>query len=227
MPSIFGRRDFLGSALTFGAVGAAGASLAEGAQGGEARSSKSGSYRFVNLNRVMESWSRAKKLQEEFSAEFEKRTDALKSRLADAERKRQEARSYQQGGSSEEGRRREREVALSLAEIQYDQEQLKKDRDERRVRVLLSAYQQIQDAVGKWAAQNGVDCVFTIQEDDTQSTDLAERYGRILVRQVLWHSKDLDISEEIVKLLEASSPAPSAPAPAVAPATRPASKDNK
>jgi hypothetical protein len=141
-------------------------------------------------------------------AEFERRGEGLRSRLSELEKKNQEMRSFQASGASEEFKKRAREVALAAAELKYDEEQIKKDKADQRLRILLSSYQQIQTVVAKWSAENDVDAVFVIQEEDSAEGDLLGRYERALVRQVLWYSKDLDISEDVVKLLEVSSPAP-------------------
>lgn len=173
---------------------------------------KSSRYRFVNLNRVLEGWSKAKKMQEDYAADFERRNDALRARLATLEKMTQEVKSYQPGGRSEEFKRKAREVALAAAELKYDQEQVTKDRADQKLRILLSSYQQIQDVVAKWSSEHDVDAVFVIQEEDGAESDLVGRYERALVRQVLWYSKDLDISDEVVRLLEAATGAASRPA---------------
>ena len=165
-------------------------------------------YRFVNLNKVLEGWTKAKKTQEEFSAEFDRRAEGLRTRIADIQKKSQELNTLQQAGSTDEARKRARDLKIATEEVKYDQEQLKNDQRERRLRILLSSYQQIQDVVAKWAAKNDVDAVFVIQEEDAADSDLLGKYERALVRQVLWYSKDLDISEEVVKLLEVAAPAP-------------------
>jgi len=169
---------------------------------------KTSRYRFVNLNRVLEGWSKAKKMQEEYAQEFERRNDALRARVSELEKKSQEMKSFQAGGKSEEFKKRAREIALAAAELKYDDEQVKKDKADQKLRILLSSYQQIQEVVSKWSSENDVDAVFVIQEEDAADTDLVGRYERALVRQVLWYSKDLDISDDVVKLLEVSSPAP-------------------
>jgi Skp family chaperone for outer membrane proteins len=220
-----GRTVFLGFLLVLcGSLAAAPA-----AQGSDSRvadasvkkaADKGTRYRFVNLNKVLEGWSKAKKNQEDFAAEFDKRAEALRQKLNDLQ-KSLELKTFQQAGSSEEVRKREREIKLGNEELKIDTDQLQKDRNERRLRLLLSAYQQIQDVVAKWASKNDVDAVFVIQEEDPADADLLGKYERALVRQVLWYSKDLDISEEVVKLLEVAAPAPLI-APANGPASRPA-----
>jgi Skp family chaperone for outer membrane proteins len=171
-------------------------------------SDKGTRYRFVNLNKVLEGWSKAKKTQEEFVQEFDRRTDALRVRAADLQKKQQELQNMQLAGATDEAKKRLRDFTLASNEFKFDQDQLKNDQKERRLRILLSSYQQIQDVVAKWASKNDVDAVFVIQEEDAADADLMGKYERALVRQVLWYSKDLDISEEIVKLLEVAAPAP-------------------
>jgi Skp family chaperone for outer membrane proteins len=189
------RRGFLGSALAFGALatGAAAASTT----GGQASGSR---IRFVRPNAILKDWERAKQAHGEFEAEFRRRAEAIQERLTTLDKKRQELKSFP--SASPQARTAARALAQDLASIQYDQEELKRDRDDRRLRMLLSEYQQIQDASARWAKGKEVDAIFSIHEEEaTDAEDLTGRFERAVVRQVLWSAKELDVTQEVVHLL--------------------------
>lgn len=225
----FDRRNFISNALMLGAAGAAGAGAAASAdaapsvrEAASAQGAPKSNYRFVSINRVLAGWAYAQKLQDDFKAEYDRRSEALQARQVDLQKKASELSSMQIAGSTEEARRKERELTLESNALKYDIEIIKKEKSEKRLRILLSEYQQIQEAAGRWAAQNGVDSVFVIQEEDPQDDDLSGRYERAIVRQVLWYSKELDITDTVLKLLQASGPVPAPAASRPAAASQPA-----
>jgi Skp family chaperone for outer membrane proteins len=186
---------------------------------------KKSRYRFVNINKIVQSWSRAKKMQEDLVADFDRRAQGLNERANELKAKQLNLQSYQTAGQSDELKKKTRELAIGAEEFKYDTEQLKKDKSQGKLRILIFSYQQIQDVVAKWSSENDVDAVFVIQEEEAGDTDLLGIVERASVRQVLWYSKDLDITDDVLKLLEASVPA----APTSRPATtsRPANQGNK
>lgn len=203
MTSFLGRSTILGTALVLGLFGASalGSARYSPVQGAASRPS----FRFVNLNKVLVGWDYAKKLNEDFKLEFDSKTEALQARQKALQKKRDEIATLQaSGGVTDETRRRERELSLDLAALDYDLKVLKNEKTEKRLRILLSEYQQIQAISGKWAEKNGIDAVFVIQEEDAGDEDLQGRYERAIVRQVLWYSKDLDVTDDVLKLLQAS-----------------------
>jgi Skp family chaperone for outer membrane proteins len=198
MTQVSGRRHFIASALTFGAVGAA----ASAATPLDLTSPQAGSkYRYINLNKAIAQWDYVKKQQDEFEKEFGGKMDALQTRQKDIQKKRDQLTELQKGGQSAQTRELERTITIATGELQYDLDQLKKESEERRLRILLAAYQQIQEVAGKWAAQNNVDAVFVVQDDDPSDQNLVRRYERASVRQVLWYAKELDVTDQLLKLL--------------------------
>ncbi|MBI3819142.1 MAG: OmpH family outer membrane protein [Planctomycetes bacterium] len=212
MTSILLRSVALCSVLLLGAAGASVSGNTE-----NARTATKPNYRFVNLNKALEGWDYAKKLQVEFKSDFDQRTDALQGRQKMLQQKNDELTTLSAGGSTDDTRRREREIALEASALKYDLEVFKKEKYERRLRILVSEYQQIQSIAGKWAEKNGIDAVFVVQdEDSTIDDDLNGKYERAVVRQVLWYSKDLDVTDDVLKLLQATvtQPANAASKPA-------------
>lgn len=205
----FRRREFLGSAMALGATPVWSAAAAAPASAGAAPpQGPTPRYRFINLSKIQEGWSRAQKMLEEYREEFRARAEALAQKQKELQKMKSEADSFASSGNTPAARKRLKDLATALAEAQFEEQELKRDRDERRLRILLSEYQSIQEVAGKWAQQNGVDAVFTIQEEDPADDDLQARYQRAVFRQVLWHSKELDATDAVLKLLEASAPTP-------------------
>ena len=201
MNSPLDRRLFLGTALAAGTFPLAGvAPAAAGPQG------RPGSTRFVNLNQVLKGWDDAKRRHTELESELKSRAEALMARANDLDKKAKEAKQFPV--PTEASRKLEREVQLGVQELELDRNDLKRDQRERQLRLLLSEYQQIQDAAAKWAKQNQIEVVFAIVDEDPSEGDLAARYQRAVERPVLWHAPELDATAEILKLLQAGTGAP-------------------
>jgi Skp family chaperone for outer membrane proteins len=195
MDSPLDRRLFLGSALAAGAFPLAGKSAAQ-AKGGA-------TLRFVNLNEVLRGWERAKKAHADLDAKLKARADELRQRASDLDKKNKEAQQF--AVPNETSRRLEREVQLGVQALELDRNDLKRDGREEQLRLLLSEYQDIQDATARWAKQNQVDVVFAIIDEDPTDQDLAARYQRAVDRPVLFHAPELNVTTEILKLLQASA----------------------
>ncbi|MFN0207539.1 MAG: OmpH family outer membrane protein [Planctomycetota bacterium] len=220
MTQFTGRRNFLSNALAIGAVGAAGAAVASPASASSTQGPPA-KHRFVNINKIVSKWDYITRQQDEFEKEFGQKMEQLQTRQTEIQKKRTALAELLKTGSSAQTRDQERTITIATGELEYDLKQLKNESTERRVRILLAAYQQIQEVAGKWAQQNKVDALFVVQEDDPADQDLVKRFERASVRQVLWYSPELDATEEILKLLQASA----GPVPAVA--SRPATPPDK
>src|SRR5262245_48591184 len=165
------RRDFLGSALAFGALpAAAGAAIVSAPQ-----VSATTRYRFISLARIQQGWSRAQKMLEDFKQEFTAKAEGLAQRAKEVEKKQTEAKSFIGSGNTPEARKRLKELATSVAELQFEEQDLKREKEERKLRILLSEYQAIQEVAAKWAQQNSVDAIFTFQDEDPSDEDLQAR----------------------------------------------------
>lgn len=189
-----------------------GAAFSNGSPAAAQVSSSKPAYRFVNINKIVSGWDYARKLQDDLKAEFDRKLEAIQARTKSIQKMRDELAAASVGGATDESRRREKELALEIASLQYDSDQFKKERNEKQLRVLLAEYQQIQEIAGRWAEKNGVNAVFVVQDEDSKNDDLQGRYDRAVVRQVLWYSKDLDVTDDVLKLLQASSMTESRPA---------------
>lgn len=201
------RRGFLNSAFAVGAASAIPAAALAANSGSRPEGSPSAqgakpNYRFVNLNAILGGWETAKKEATKWNEEFRGRTDALERKASELDKKREEAKQAAKQGQKDEAKRLNGEVTRGVALLQVEQEELKREREEKRLRILIWEYQQIQQAVATWAAANGIDCVFTIDEEEQGDEDIVGRYERALRRQVLWFHKDLDATAEILKSLK-------------------------
>ncbi|MBL8696534.1 MAG: OmpH family outer membrane protein [Planctomycetes bacterium] len=197
----------MNSALAVGAASALpAAALASNSgsrsEGSSAAEGAKPNYRFINLNAILGGWETAKKEATRWNEEFRGRTEALERKASELDKKREEAKQAAKQGQKDEVKRLNGEVARGVAMLQVEQEELKREREEKRLRILIWEYQQIQQAVATWAAANGIDCVFTIDEEEQGDEDIVGRYERALRRQVLWFHKDLDATAEILKSLK-------------------------
>jgi len=198
MDSFLDRRLFLGSALAAGTLPVVGSARSASSAAGQA------SIRFLNLNELLRSWDRAKKNHSELDAKLKARTDALKQKAGDLEKKSKEAQQFPV--PTEASRKLERDVQLGVHELEFDRNELKREGREEQLRLLLSEYQEIQETASRWAKQNQVDVVVAIIDEDPSDQDLAARYQRAVDRPVLWHAPELNVTAEILKLLQAGAP---------------------
>src|SRR5262245_18193353 len=106
MSSSFGRRDFINTALTFGAVGVASSELAAAENSPRRAAAPTSNYRFVNLNKILRGWDKAKKMQEDFQKEVIGKQEALDQKQRDFQKKSEELAALRKGGESEETRKR-------------------------------------------------------------------------------------------------------------------------
>ncbi len=160
-------------------------------------------YRFVDINEVVASYEKAKKEQDLHQkssaaqlAEFQRREDEL------AKKKRELA---PLNRNSQEYAQKAMELEIEQLKLQREGDFFFKERDKKRLQLLIAAYDDIRAAVKKYAEANGLKAVFVVQKDlGHEEEELQERSMKISLRQVLYYDSSLDVTGQIIKLLNNS-----------------------
>ena len=157
--------------------------------------------RFLNVAEVVRGSQRAKEVEEELGAreraieaEAEAKDRELSLRARELEKTDRESPRYYEERAA---------IQTAGAALKFDTEaklgQLQRDaRNE-----MASIYVAIREVVARYAEQHGIDAVLTTGADRPQGRTFAEVKFEMAVRPVLFARKDLDITNEIIELLNA------------------------
>lgn len=159
--------------------------------------------RFVDINEVVTSYEKAKKDQESMQKAFLPQVAELQRREEELGKKKRELAPLDRG--SEEYYQKGVELEIEQLKFKRDGDKLLAEREKKRVQLLLAAYEDIRAAVKKYAEANGLRAVFVVQKDlkDAAEEDLKEKSLKATWRQVLYYEPSLDVTVQIVKILNA------------------------
>lgn len=162
-----------------------------------------GDTRFVDINEVIRNYEKAKREQESLQKSFAPQVAEFQKREEDLARKKKELAPLDR--SSQEFFQKSTEIELEQMKIQREGEFLVRERDRKRAQMLVGAYEDIRGAVKKFAEANKLRAVLSVQKDLTadMDEDLKEKLTKINFRQVLYYDASLDVTPQIVKILNA------------------------
>jgi outer membrane protein len=171
--------------LTAGALACASAASAQDKGGAAAPASAiTGKFGFVNTERILRDAIPAQRAQQKIAAEFQKRDQEL-ARLADQLKRMQEDLEKNSVTMSENQRRaKEREFADLNRDFQRKQREFREDLNQRRNEELAQVVEQANRVIRQIAEQ--------------------EKYD-IILQDAVFASPRIDITEKVIKALEAKS----------------------
>lgn len=158
-------------------------------------------YRFVDISEVATKYDKAKKDLESLQKAFMPQIGDLQRRVEELGKKKRELAPLDR--NSQEYYQKSVELEIEELKLKRDQDYLLADRDKKKLQLLLSVYDDIQQTVKKFAEANQLKAVFVVQRDlkvDNED-DLKEKYRMLSFRQVIYREPSLDVTDQIVKIL--------------------------
>lgn len=104
---------------------------------------------------------------------------------------------------SDPHRKLNNEIEFAKLAWQQEFEHLESIRVRRILDAQREAYARAREAVGEVAARRGADAVLQLRPHDLQGRDEQEVSSEIFLRDVLWHDASLDITSEVIRILDA------------------------
>ena len=162
---------------------------------------------FVNVNRVLQGYPRAKKLVDDLTRDGE----ALKKSLTDRGqelRNRAKDLDLKLDPGTPEYEKEKRDIQLLMAAVQYDEKSGLDAIVRRQVTGLAAVYKEICAAAEGVATAKGYSFVFTldtdpptVQDDKGQLLSINELKLQMALRTTLWAKPELDITQDVVAAL--------------------------
>ena len=156
--------------------------------------------RFVDLNETLAAYGKAKTQQEEYAKKFEAILSDLQRRAEDLNKEQRAIAVLDK--NSEEYHRKNRELRAELVRLEEDKDFFGRESREQRAKILLGAYDDIRRVVSELARSKGYEAVFTVEKKESiDEPDLQDRLRESALRKVLYHAPELDITPEVIRLL--------------------------
>jgi Skp family chaperone for outer membrane proteins len=179
--------------------------MAQPAGGPPAGGAPAGGSRFgaeialVDIQYIFKSYSRVKLLQTDLEGDKQRDEAALKKDF-DTIKQLQDQLNELKPGNAEYSDRERRVVGLQ-ADYNARMTLMRKELIKQSAKLHCRIYQEIQNEIDAWASANGVVAVL-VYNSDVMDPEKPETVQAGLQNQVLWHHKNLDISQFILQRLE-------------------------
>lgn len=158
--------------------------------------------RFVDINEAVKGYEKASKNNEEFKKAFSLQYADMQRREEELVKKQKELAPLDR--NSTEYFQKARDLELEQMKLKRDGEYLIRERDRKRIQLLLSAYDEIRTAIKKYSEANRLKAVFLVEREmglDGVEEDLNEKSSQAFRRQVLYYDPALDVTPQIIKIL--------------------------
>lgn len=156
--------------------------------------------RFVDVSEVMNNYEKAKKNQEDLQKGFAPQVAEMQRRSDDYYKKQKELSPLDQ--NSKEYYQKAVELEVEQVKLKRDGEFLRRDMDKKRAQNIVTSYDEIRDAIKKYAEANQLKAVLYIQKDSNHGDeDLKDKFDLLRQRQVLFADPSLDVTQQIIKIL--------------------------
>jgi outer membrane protein len=162
-----------------------GAALPSSAQQPTAAAPQAGKFGFVNTERILREAAPAQRAQKKIEAEFKKRDEELAKVAADLKRQQDELERNGMTMSEAQRRQKERDFGEMNRDFQRKQREFREDLNQRRNEELAQVVQQANGVIRQIAEQEKYDIIF---------------------QDAVFASARIDITERVIKALDASKP---------------------
>ena len=164
---------------------------------------------FVDLAEIVRKYDKSAQIDRELAAErqrllaeFQKQADELKRMQADID--------ILVAGTPEY-REKEREIAQAQFMLEYSKKSKENEIRQKAMRKMLLVYTEIKNEAATYARANGLEAVFTVNKGEIEARAPEELPALIALRPVLYWDKSLDITEEILEILNDQLDGPKKP----------------
>jgi Skp family chaperone for outer membrane proteins len=158
----------------------------------------------VDIKYIFKHHPRLKQRLDEWNGEFARAREAANKRDENLRKAAEELRGIKKGTPDYKGQ--EESLAKEISNFKTELELQQKELQERRIKVHYEAYQEVYQATEYYCNQAGIDLVIQF-DGDQPSIDTPETLAAQMSKLVVWHKQPLDITPEILKLLNGNAPA--------------------
>lgn len=175
------------------------------AQPGKRRSASSRSAQrplrigVVNITKVFNGYYKRSVREREVNTEREKKQAILKERRKAITRLQQEIELLDMG--SQERKEKEKELQKQKIEYETSAKMAAQAFRDRLRNITAELYQDIADAITNYGKTHGYDVILKVEDFDLQSSSIGELQDKIALRIVLYYSKSVDLTDEILSVL--------------------------
>jgi Skp family chaperone for outer membrane proteins len=153
----------------------------------------------VDIQYLLKNYTRVKQYQTELQADQDRAEAALKNDLDSIKKLQDKLAEYRSGSPDYENL--DKEIVGRQADFNAHRTVLRKDFLKRTAKIYCQIYQLIQDEIDAFASANGVVAVLVFNRE-TMDPEKPESVQAGLQNPILWHHKNLDITQFILQNLE-------------------------
>jgi len=164
---------------------------------------------FVDLDRVLEDYKKKQEGEAKLRSDYEEDLKKLRERRAKIEETIQEIQILEVGSTERD--LRELETQMDIHRIKLEQDRLEKRYQKNHTAKLRELYLEIVKKVEEYGRANGYTAILA-RRGDLKPEDRRELLTLIISQSVLYHDPSLDVTQEVLKLLNKDAPS-AAPAP--------------
>ncbi len=171
-------------------------------ENGSSNPSSQESYRFVDIHSVLPKYEKYLKKKEKWQEDYRLMGAQLSKREEELYLKQRELAPLDK--NSKEYYEQMLSIEMETLKLKREIELLNRKSEEERSALILSAYEDIRNTVSKYAQAKQLSAVFGVDSQFSSQGNLEEMMEQrraILTRQVLFHDSSLDITLQIVKIL--------------------------
>jgi Skp family chaperone for outer membrane proteins len=158
----------------------------------------------LDINYIFKNNPRLKQKLDELNGDVARANEAVKKTREDLVKAEEELRGYKKG--TPEYKEQEEALAKRAANFDTDVKLQRRELQERGVKIHYEAYQEILSATENFCNRAGIDLVIQFNGDQP-NVDNPENLMSHIYKTVVWHRPAIDITPEILKILNGVAPA--------------------
>jgi Skp family chaperone for outer membrane proteins len=161
---------------------------------------------FVNMNKVFQSYPRAKKLVEELTKENEVLKASLTQREQELRKKAQEV-DLKCDPGTDEYETASRDIDIQMAQLKFDGTHGQQRIARKQVQGMAAVYKEVCAEAERVAAAKGFSCVFNMDTDPVMAEEKGQVLGinelklQMALRTAIWAKPELDITKDVIEAM--------------------------
>jgi len=159
---------------------------------------------FVDVGRVFKEYAKAQDIQQQVKAEIQKINQALAGRVEELKKRRGELELLLPG--TPEYRQKQRELDRDAFAVEWDEKDQKGTLERSMIKRMSHVYTEIRHEAENFARRNGLQGVYMVNTYDLQARSQEELQVLIASRPVLYWEKGLDITDDILRVMNEPTP---------------------
>ena len=154
---------------------------------------------YVDVDRVLRDYKKGDDLYKQIEKDFEPQRKALEQKTKFIQEEQHRMTTDPRMRDKVEYLRKKQQIELKVAELKMDEQKYVKERTEKELGAMMNVWNDLTEAIAKYAKENGLDLVVKQQVLSEQVSSKAVFHRRVGSQTLLYAAKRLDITEALIK----------------------------